>query len=347
MTSAISNKSLVDKVRRYILMDTSDSSKDLLIQDAIVTACHEIASLGKAQPLAWLKERYNEVFTRYYAQISDINADDPAVITAESVDPDLSSDHGFQTGDIVYIEGVNGNNSLHRLNNRIFRAVRSSATTLTLKTMDGQDAIDSSSYEAYSSGGIVYHAGIVLPSIEPTGGNAAAVPFEWNIKRVYNVEVDGYPANPISEESARVERINRPGGQPLHWRYQQYTYSNFSTVEHILFWYPYASKRYNLNVLIEKEYPDPSIWSASSYPPHPAHIHDFIWHRALANLAIHADKAKRRSAGKDGDYGDNTKMEVSNAAYWISKAELEERKILEYSRMLEGNQPYRSQGMSA
>jgi hypothetical protein len=348
MTTAISNKSLLDKCTRFIIQDTSRGDYQLLIQDAIITASREIADLGHAKPLAWLREKYNEIFTRYYAQISDITSADPGVITAETVDPDLSDATGFSTNDIVYIEGVNGENSLHRLNNRVFRWEAITAATGKLLTMDGQDYIDTSSYEDYSSGGIIYHAGIILPTtIEPTGGEAAAVPFEWNIKRVYDIEIDGYPAFPITEDDARAQRLNTPGARPSNWRYQQYTYSNFSTVSHILFWYPYVSQRYNINALIEKEYPDISLWTSSSYPPHPPHIHDFIWHRALSNLATHGEKQRRRSAGKEGEFGDNTKIEVLNANYWIAKARSDEQKILEYSRMLEGDQPYRSKGMSA
>lgn len=347
MSTPISNKEQREKCKRFILVDPSREDLDEVIQDALITSVREICDIGQ-EPMAWNREQYDEIFTRYYAEISAITAADPGVITADSVDPDLTSDHGFQTNDIVFIDGVNGTNSRHRLNYRLFRAVRASATTITLKTMDGQDAIDTSGYEAYSSGGKIYHAGIILPrsTIEPTGGTAS---YEWNIKRVYNIAVDQLPCHPISEARAREKMIDQPGARPVRWRYQQYAYADFAvaSVDHVVFWYPYVSQRYNINVKIEKEYPDLSVWTTAIYPPIPAHLHNYVWHRALANLATHGDSSRRRSAGKAGETGDNTKIEVANASYWIAKAAAEEREILNYSRKLQGDQPYVSQGMSA
>ena len=340
MTSAISNKVLKEKCIRYILSDTARGDMDALIEDALITASREIADLGGDTPLVWNREVYDEIFTRYYAVVSDITAADPGVITADSVDPDLSSDRGFQTNDIVYLGGVNGENSLHRLNQRLFRAVRIDATTLSLKTLDGQSDIDTTDYEEYDSGGTIYHAGIVLPRTTIEAG-------DWDIKRVYGAYSDTLRMKPISEEAAAFHGLNSPGGQPSHWRYQQYAFGAFTTVEHFLFWYPYVGQRYTIKALIEKAYPDLSTWTAAAYPPHPPHIHDFVWHRALSNLATHGEKQRRRSAGKEGERGDNTKIEILNAHYWISKAAAEEIKIMEYSRKLDGDVSYLSQGMGA
>jgi hypothetical protein len=341
---AISNKDLLAKCKNFIQDDPTLTRLDYLIKDAIITASREIADLGH-EPVAWNREQYDEIFTRYYAQISDITTADPAVITAESVDPDLSSDHGFQTNDIVYLEGINGDNQNHRLNQRLFRAVRVSAATLTLKALGSAAAISSASYEDYDTGGVIYHAGIILPStIEPTGGTAS---YEWDIKRVFGVKVDGNKCDPISEDQAVAMGINKPGGTPRRWRYNQYSYASFTSDEHVLMWYPYPSQRYNINAMIEKIYPDPSVWTSSVYPPHPEHIHNFIWQRALANLASHGERQRRRSAGKEGETGDNTKIEILNAKYWIGKAAADEIRILDYSSKLMGNQAYISEGMSA
>ena len=345
MTSAISNKSLLEKCKRYIMNDPNRSDMDLLVQDALITANREIADIGGAHPLAWNVERYSELFSRYYATISDITAANPGVITADSVDPNLTSDHGFQTGDICYLDGVNGSNTLHRLNGRLFRAVRTAATTLTLKALDGTTVIDTTDHEAYNSGGTIYHAGMVLPTtIVPAAGDAW---LQWKIKRVFGATIDGYQCNPVSQERAVAMQVNRPGSRPCFWRYDQYAYGSFSSPDHILFWYPYVSQRYNLEVMIEKEYPDISSWSATAYPPHPNHIHDFIWHRALSNLATNAERQRRRSSGKEGEMGDNTRIEILNANYWIAKAMKEEIEILEHSRHLEGQQSYMSEGMGA
>ena len=45
--------------------------------------------------------------------------------------------------------------------------------------------------------------------------------------------------------------------------------------------------------------------------------------------------------------GDNTRIEILNANYWIAKAMKEEIEILEHSRHLEGQQSYMSEGMGA
>ena len=338
----ISNYNLMERCRRYILADMSRTDQDDLVKIALITANREIANLG-SMPWVWNTEVYDEIFTRYYAVISDITAANPGVITADSVDPDLGTDHGFQTGDIVYIEGVNGSNTLHRLNNRLFRAVRINATTLSLKSLDGNTVINSTDYPAYDSGGTIYHAGIVLPSstIEPTGATFNSVNYEWDIKRVYGVQFDLYPCEPISEEAA--QRLMQSGSRPLKWRYQQYAYGTFGSPEHLLFWYNFPSQRYNVRVLFEKEYPDLSDWSDTVYPPCPGQIHEYIWHRALSNLAMDSQKHRRKTK----DAGDNTKVEVLNAQYWITVAARDELDIFEYSDKLSGKTPYISKAMTA
>ena len=335
----ISNLHLMEKCKRYILNDPKKTNFDELIKDTLISSFRELSDLG-AEPLAWNRETYDEIFTRYYATISDITTANPGVITADSLDPDLTDDHGFQTGDIVYLEGINGESQAHKLNNRLFRAVRTAATTLTLKTLDGQTDITTAAYDDYDSGGTIYHAGIVLPTstIEPTSSSTYN---DWNIKRVFDVNFDLYPCNPITEAPGQL--IAQPGSRPERWRYQQYAYGSFETPEHLLFWYNFPSTRYNVKVYIEKEYPDPSEWTAEAYLPCPGHIHEYVWHRALSNLAMHSEKQRR--ATKDG--GNNTKIEVLNANYWMAKAIEEETKLLAYNRKLSGGKAYMSQGMSA
>lgn len=348
MTTAISNKHLMEKVRRFVRADTSKTDLDRLIQDALISSFRQINELRGDIPMAWNVEYYDEIFTRYYASISALTAANPGVATADSLDPDLSSDHGFQTNDIAWIDGINGANSLHRMNRRLFRAVRASATTMSYKALDGNRAIDTSNYAAYSSGGYIYHSGIILPrsTIEPSGGTAAE---EWSIKRVFGVKVDGYPCDPITEEIAVERCLNRSGGQPRYWRYQKYAYADFAIadVEHALFWYPYPPQRYNLTIMIEKSYPDMDSWGSDNYPMLPAPLHDYLWRRALSNMATHADSMRRRSVGKDGEYGDNTRLEIANAANWMRQAKLDEIKIIQYSKQLSGDIAYADEGIGA
>lgn len=341
---AISTLGLVDKCKRYLLRDSSRIDFDAIIQDALITACRDISALGGSIPLAWNREIYDEIFTRYSAEISAITADSPGVITADSQDPDLTSDHGFQTDDIVYLTRINGTNALHKLNDRFFRAVRIDATTLSLKTLYGT-AVDTTNYETYSAGGVIYHAGVVLPTIEPSSGTAS---YNWKIRRLYDVQFDLNPAHPITEEEANAKMLHELGGRPCKWRYQQYSPAAFvgADLKHFLFWYGLVNQRFNVRISIEKMYPDIAVWDDATYPPHPGEIHDFIWHRALALLSTHSDYNKRRTASKDG-VGDNTKIEIANAQFWISQAAVDEVKILDYSNKISGNQAYMSEGMSA
>lgn len=344
MSTALTTKALLDKCRQVILSDLTSEALDVVIQDAIATASREIGNLGGPLPMAWNREVYDEIFTRYYASISDITQANPGVITADSTDPDLTSDSGYQTNDIVYIAGING---MDKLNLRFFRATRASDMTITLLTLDGQTAIDTSGYEAYESGGTIYHAGIVLPRTTIESGGGAYD--DWFIQRVWNLTFDGYPSNPISEERAIADRWIEAGGRPQKWRYEKYTYSNFiaSSIDHVILWYGLPGQTYNVKVFIEKSYPDVTAFDDSTYPPHPIEIHDCIWHRALSNLATQSEKAKRKSIGKEGTQIDNTKMEIVSAQYWIAKAASDENQIMAFNRSMLGHIPNVSDGMSA
>lgn len=338
----ISNFDLIKKCKQFILSDLSSTVQDEIIKTALTTSFREINEIG-LMPLEWNKEIYDELFTRYYATISDMTNTNPGVITADSTDPNLSSDHGFQTNDIVYIESINGADDRSELNNRLFRAVRASTSTLTLKALNGNTAIDTTDYDTYDGGGVIYHAGIVLPAstIEPTGAEGLNPSYEWDIKRIFDVEFDGYSAMPISDESAK--KYSQPGSRPCKWRYQRYAYGAFASNEHLLFWYNFPSIKYNVKIHIEKEYPNPSDWVKEAHLPCPSQIHEYVWHRALSKLAIDSEKhARKTSQG-----GDNTKVEILNANYWIALAMSEEAKITEYSRKMSGNQSSMSEGMSA
>ena len=98
---------------------------------------------------------------------------------------------------------------------------------------------------------------------------------------------------------------------------------------------------------LEKTYPDITVFNASTYPPHPIELHDYIWHRALANLATQTEKAKRQSLTRQGVVGDNTKIEIVSAQYWIAKAAADEIDILAYNRSLLGDIPRSTDSMGA
>lgn len=73
--------------------------------------------------------------------ITDVSQADPGVVTASS--------HGYSDGDEIYISGIEG---MTELNNRWFYVVYIDTNTFSLTDIDG-NAIDTSAYTAYTSGG--------------------------------------------------------------------------------------------------------------------------------------------------------------------------------------------------
>ena len=334
MASEISTSVLVDKCRRYITGDPAEKSLLPLIKDAIVSAEREIRDVDQPSPLAWLREKYNELFTRAYAEISAITQANPGVITAESMDDDISSDTGFSTDDIVYIDGIDG---MDELNRRLFRLVRLSDTTCSLKQLNGQGVINTSGYDEYTAGGYLYHCGLKLPAstIEPSSG---ATDYRWKIGKVFGVTFDLFPCDPLTEEALAGDSKWFSGmGRPKRWRYQRYAYGTFETasVEHFLFFYPPANQKYNIGLSIEKTYPDISTWDTSTYPPHIPEIHDFIWHRALSNLSGAVEKI-RKEVEKGAGHLD---LEILHSQIWKRMALEDEIKIQNISRRLLGGGP--------
>ncbi len=350
MPSAISNKALLQKCKNFILGDPSSEAVDELIKDALITANREICDVDSL-PLAWNRETYDELFTRVYAAISAITAADPAVITADSLDPDLSSDHGFQNDDIAYLTGIAGSDYQdYYMNRRFFRLTRTAATTLNVSWLNDQDLITSAAYGDYDSGGYIYHAGILIPDTTIEPGVAVADQSEWKIKRIYGVLFDGNPAHPITEEAAISDpKWLTPGGRPSRWRYDRYAYGamGHSDFVHTLFFYPPTAQRYNIRLFIEKEYPDLAAWTDAVYPPQPPEVHDYIWHRALANLATNAEKQRRESRWKENEAGRVTStIEVLYAQMWKAKVAEDELRIVNLSRRMLGDQPS-TRGFSA
>lgn len=332
MSTAISNKALLERCREFVVADPTRQGLDAAIKNALISASREIFTLGGFQPLAWARQEYDELFTRAVAEISAITKANPGVITADSLDPDLSSDHGFQTGDIAFIRGIDG---MDRLNDRYFLATRASATTLTLTQLDGQNAINTTDYDTYNGGGAVYHAGIKIPAstLEPSTGN-----YQWKIKRIWKALFDSQPADPIAEEAVKSDTsLNMPGGRPQRWMYWRHSYDDPSSYDHYIRFWPFSNNRYNIQINIEKSFPDLSNWtSATVYPPHPPEVHDFIWHRALANLVSNTEKQRRESPDGRSIMG---KVEILYAQKWIAQVAQDELVIRNLSKQMLGEMP--------
>jgi hypothetical protein len=337
MASRISNRALRDKAFVFIQGDPAAQPYKMLVQNALITANRQICDLDTV-PLAWLREHYNELFTRPYANISAITEASPCVVTAASSDSGVTG-HGFEDDDIVMIDGVIG---MDQLNRRLLRVDAINATTLGLYQLNDQVAIDSSGYDAYTSGGKIYHCGIKIPhaTIEP---DEDAADYNWTIKRVFAVTFDLKPSTPIPNEVVTSDaRYLASIGKPDRWRYERYGYTQLdSGCEHYLIFNRPADCRYNIAVHIEKTYPDLATWTTGAYPPHPPEIHDCVWRRALANLATNAERQQRQA--KSGERL-NTSVEILYAQFWQQEALKDEKFIKDFSRNLIGAQP--AQGRS-
>lgn len=349
MSSYMSNLALLNKCQDFILKDPTNQALDTLIKNALISAERDIRKVDQlGGPLAWLRESYDELFTNYYATISAITQADPGVMTAASADSDVTG-HGYSTDDLVVLNGVG---DMERLNERLFRFVSASATTGSLKQLDGKNVINTTNYEEYASGGTIYHAGIKLPSstIEPSSTDTdnnyeATADYRWKIGWIYNATFDLFPAYPMPEVSSFNNVGNwQSGGRPDKFRHVRYTFGNpgSASVEHFLIFNKLAAQRYNIRIFFEKDYPDLSTWTDAVYPPHPPEIHDYIWHRALAYLVGNSERMRR--SGKDNM--DNTKMEILYSERWLSQMAVDEGKIIQLNRKMLGDGPH-SGGMSA
>lgn len=332
MTTAISNLGLLDKAKAFIQSDPKDRTIDIIIRDALVSAELEIRNVDRPAPLAWLRETYDEMFTRCYSEISAITQANPGVITAESSDEDIEDNTGFSEDDLVLVDGIYG---MERLNHRIFRYCVVSDTTGSLKQLHDQIDINTTNYEEYVSGGYLYHVGIKIPAstIEPTGGTAD---YEWEIGGVFGVTFDLKPSNPLSQEASMGDDkyVSSGQGRPQWWRYERYAYGSFASPEHFLHFLPPANQKYNIRIGIEKSYPSLSTWTNAIYPPHPPEVHDAIWHRALANLATNAEKQRRETKERVA-----TNIEVLYAQHWQMKKLEDEAMIQNLSRRMLGGGP--------
>jgi hypothetical protein len=330
MASQISTTDLVKKAKQFITSDAKDPVLRALIRTAVINADRELREADSLSPLAWDIVPYDELRTCTYAKISAITQASPGVITAASVDSDITG-HGFHNNssyhqDIVLIDGITG---MEELNGRFFLLEYLGATTFSLKSLDGITAINTSGYTAYSSGGSVYHAGFVLKTATILTGITT-----WDFKRVIpSPTFDGYPTKPIAEQLVKGSRSWTDFNQarrPVRFRYWR-NMTAATTSSHYLFWYPVCNQQYNVMVPYQKEVPDISTWAGSTYPFHPPEAHDCLWHGALAILVGENTRMKRSSEKFIA-----IKMEILFAEKWMRQWAKDKARIVRLSRKMMG-----------
>ena len=317
------------KVKDFALTSSKQTEMDGLIRNALIMADRELRDVDM-HPLAWDIVPYDGLRTVPPADISAITQANPGVLTAENSDSAIAG-HGFPVhatlGSIVWIDGVDG---MEELNRRLFLLQYVSADTFTLKTLDGLSAVDTSSFESYSSGGAVYHAGLVLNTTAMLTGVTG-----WTLKAlVPSPAFDGYQAEKISEaEAADLCLFDGGWSRPRFWRYWQ-NWSDPSSVQHCLFWYPFAGDEYAVSVRYQKDVDDFSAWTSTEYPMHPPQVHEYLWHGALANLVGAHERAKRQ-ASDEKQFG---QIEVLFAEHWLRQWERDKVETINLSRRMLGTQ---------
>lgn len=333
MASRISTLGLVEKCRTFIMEDRSQKGLDYLIKEAIIKADRELRDIDPLSPLAWDIVPYDSLpLTRYNANISAITAADPGVITADSADSGITG-HGFHNHstirDVIVINGIDA--GMTELNDRIFLLQYVSATTFSLKTFDGLSDVDTTDFDAYTAGGVIYHAGYVLN----TTTILTDVASQWTFGRILpNPTFDMKPTTSISETETRTSEywLRGGGGRPQRWRHWEHmTNPATPTISHYLLWYPPCNGEHVISFNYQKDVADISTWNDTTYPFHPAEAHDAIWHGALANMVGQAEKMKRIN-----DRALSTKIEVMYADRWLSEWEKDKRRVRKFSRKLLG-----------
>lgn len=333
MSSALSTLAIKNKVREFILTKANDTSLNSLVEEAVKMADRELRDADSLSPLAWDIVPYDGLRTKPYAKISALTQADPGVFTAASIDSDVTG-HGFDNHstirDIVVIDGIDGP---EELNKRAYGLQYVSATKFSLKTLDLQDAIDTSSLDEYSDGGTVYHAGYVLN----TTTILANVSNEWTVKQLLpSPTFDGFGTNPITEVKVRNEgwldvSLAR---RPHRYRYWQHMTAP-NTMSHYVFWYPVSNYYYNFAFNYQKEVPDISTFNNSTYPFHPNQCHEYLWHGALAKLVGVSKRMLRQ--GDENNKQIVTKMEILWAERWLQEWEKDKAKTVNLSRHLLGD----------
>lgn len=351
MPSALSTQGLIDSVMRFLTEDTKDLVLELLVKEAIKDADRELRNVDPFGPLAWDIHPYDELRTISASDISAITAADPGVITAASRDSNITG-HGLRDSatykhrELVTLDSIDAvdtsSTAMDNLNGRTFIATYVNATTFSMKTLDDLDAVDTSGYAAYSDGGTVFHAGFQL-SATPIEANLATA---WTFDRIIAVTFDGYPAEPISLYQLEHENYWTDvsyASRPIRWRYWR-NMTAAGTTKHYLFWYPVCYTEHQIRIQYKKNVPDISTWNASTYPFHPAEVHECIWHGALAHLAGISKRMKRQSESGDRL---NVQVEVMFADKWIRQWEKDKQRVLNLSRSLLGDRGGMMGGISA
>ena len=209
-------------------------SQETLIKEMANMAYFEMLSSETLYPFFWLRDFDDTLYALAPSTISGITQADPAVLTT-------SSAHGLSVGDIVSIYNITG---MTELNNRTYKvATVPTTTTLTLIDLDGSDAIDSSGYTAYSSGGNLVHRGLTLAT---TGKN---------VERIISAKFHGYNKKlkeiTPDELEAETKWWDDNTSRPLRYLHRKTYALADGTETNQLLWFPGSDAAYDFRYWFE------------------------------------------------------------------------------------------------
>jgi len=139
---------IINEVQRGLKLKAT-AKLDLIKMIINMVYLDEVMACDSLYPFFWLRKMDDSLASKAPTTITAINQSSPG---------DVATAHSFVTDDIVSLYNVGG---MTEINNRLFRAVRTDGSALTLKDLEG-NAIDTTGYTAYTSGGTVHHRGLTL-----------------------------------------------------------------------------------------------------------------------------------------------------------------------------------------
>lgn len=267
MADYLTYDNIGDRIENLIDDDATETRTviDQVINNVYKRLMAEVVKKSSVFP-RWLVDFDDTLACKAPSSISAITAADPGVITTTAA-------HGLVAGDIISIYNIVG---MTELNQRTFRVNTTPlTTTLTLIDLDATDAIDTSGYTAYSSGGDIVHRGVALAT---TGKNVERI-------RTVVIPEEDHKLKAISEKELAEKTVlwDESTQRPSRY-YHRKQYAAAGTELNQLLWFYGADQAYNLRYFFEKRISPLS--GSSDVPILPPWSHPALIYGSLVELQM-------------------------------------------------------------
>jgi len=263
VANALDFATLLSQCRRA-LKGYGAAKNDLIKHMINMVYLNEILVVDDLYPLYWLVDFNDTIASKAPSEIDSITQADPGVIVTKAA-------HGLAVDDITSIYNIEG---MTELNNRVFSVnTVPSTTNLTLIDIDGLDAIDTSGYTAYSSGGVINQRGTLLS----VSGK--------DVQRILGCGWHGEkPMTPISNK--KLEAVTKwwdsSTARPQRY-YHRKKYSTAGGEKNHLLWFMGADAAYDLRYWFVLA--PPKLIENTDVPLLPPQFHYMITAGVLTRLA--------------------------------------------------------------